>query len=152
MGLQRRRMRQERLTSATGTCADSLRYPTHQPSFQTGETHILWIKAWVDGCTQRGVGSLLVSKSRAVKSGISQGSVLGPALLNTFVTAWESEIENTFSKFANNTELGGAGRIAVHRELESLERWCGANLMKFHKAKCEALYMVLDGECDWEQL
>lgn len=96
-----------------------------------------------------------------MKSGIYQRSVLGPVLLNIFVTDGESETENTLSKFANNTKLGGAGRIAVHQELDSIERWHGANLRKFSKAKCEALYMAwgtstckyrLDGECDWKQL
>lgn len=80
--------------------------------------------------------SSLVFKSTTVKGGISQGSVLGPALLNIFVTDNKSEIESTLSKFANNTKLGGAGRTAVHSELDSLERWHCANLMKFNKAQC----------------
>lgn len=97
-----------------------------------------------------------VPKTTTVKSGISQGSVLGLALLSIFITDREGEIENILSKFANNTKLGGEGRIAVLTELDSLERWHCANLMKFNKAKCKALYMVwgtpkckyrLDGEC-----
>lgn len=121
-----------------------------------GETHILWIRTWLDSCTQRHVVSSLVSKSTTVKSGVSQGSVLGPALLSIFVTDRESEIENTLSKFANNTKLGGEGRIAVHRELDSLERWHCANLLKLNKTRYKALYTVwgtpkckyrLDGEC-----
>jgi len=49
-----------------------------------------------------------MSKWRLVMSGTPQESVLGPALFNIFVDDMDSEIECTFSKFADNANLCGA--------------------------------------------
>ncbi|PKU41233.1 rna-directed dna polymerase from mobile element jockey-like [Limosa lapponica baueri] len=55
-------------------------------------------------------------------------------------------IECTFSMFAGDNKLCGAvnmveGRDAIQRDLDRLERWACANLMKFNKAKCKILHV-----------
>lgn len=51
-----------------------------------------------------------------------------------------------FSKFADDTKLCGVagilkGRDATQKDLDSLEWWAHANLMKFSEAKCRVWHM-----------
>ncbi|PKU29999.1 rna-directed dna polymerase from mobile element jockey-like [Limosa lapponica baueri] len=51
-----------------------------------------------------------------------------------------------FSKFADNTKLCGVihmleGRDAIQGDLDRLQRWACANLMKFNQAKCRVLHL-----------
>ncbi|KAJ7410191.1 hypothetical protein BTVI_54089 [Pitangus sulphuratus] len=69
----------------------------------------------------------------------SQGSVLGLALFNIFVSDTDSGIKCPLSRFSDYTNPCDAvdtqeGRDAIHRYLE---RWAHMNLIKFNKAKCK---------------
>ena len=66
-------------------------------------------------------------------------------LFNIFVGDMDSGVKCTLSKFDNVTKLCGAVDMLegsdMQRDLDRLERWARANIMRFNMAKCKVLHM-----------
>ena len=104
-------------------------------------------KGWVERPqTERVVMDGSVSGRRPVRSGVPQGTVLGPVPFDFLVNDMDVGIECTLSEFADDTRLSGAveameGRDAIQRDLIRLERWARVNLMSLNTAKCKVLHL-----------
>ncbi|KAJ7395254.1 rna-directed dna polymerase from mobile element jockey-like [Pitangus sulphuratus] len=87
------------------------------------ERTVCWMRSWPDGHIQRVMVNGSVSVSQLVTSDVPQGSVLGPVLLNVFISDTDSGIKCNLSKFADNTKLSDVadmpeGQVAIQRDLD----------------------------------
>lgn len=89
----------------------------------------------------------LASIWRPLTTDVSQESILGPVLFNTFVNGLFDGSECVRSKFTENIKLGRMADIAefhaaIQRDMDKLEKSADKNLINFNKAKRKVLHLV----------
>jgi len=104
-----------------------------------------WISTWLTGRSQRVVINGANSGWEAVKSGVPQGSVLGPLLFTIFIEDMGVNIINRILKFADDTKTFGVSNsvqncISLQRDLDSLVEWSENWGMTFNAQKCKVMH------------
>ena len=105
-----------------------------------------WIKDWLNNREQRVV--LLGSSSKwiKVKSGVPQGSVLGPLLFFIFINDIDELINTRVLTFADDTKVYGvvASQEDIDKLQQDLKNLCHCSdewLMLFNVDKCKIMHV-----------
>jgi len=100
---------------------------------------------WLRDRKQKVVVDGEASSWAAVKSGVPQGSVLGPLLFIVYINDIDDGIENTLKKFADDTkliEVGSDTQIdSVKNDLIQVEKWAEKWQMQFNVEKCKIMHI-----------
>ena len=85
-----------------------------------------------------------ISREEIVKSGVPQGSVLGPLLFLTLISDIDMNLELCHaSSFADDTRIvapeDGSSQLAIQGELSQIYTWAYENKMTFNETKFEHL-------------
>ena len=104
-----------------------------------------WIENWLSNRKQRVRLNGCHSEWRQVKSGVPQGSILGPLLFAIFINDLEKDVVNKVLKFADDTKL--IGKVGVTEEIELLRtdlkllvKWSEEWQMLFNVDKCNVMH------------
>ena len=109
-----------------------------------GKLHT-WIKSFLLNRSQRVMVNGHLSEPVLVKSGVPQGSVLGPLLFLVLISDIDSDLMEAFlSSFADDTRIGMSvlteGDCSVLQdELSKVYAWAASNNMSFNNNKFEVL-------------
>lgn len=105
-----------------------------------------WIKSWLCGREQRVVLNGESSSWQIVKSGVPQGSVLGPILFTIYINDLGDSILSRLLKFADDTKTFNKicnvhEAEALQRDLDSLHMWADNWGMNFNTEKCKVMHL-----------
>ena len=110
-------------------------------SYGFSELMINWIKEFITGRSQRVRIDGILSEKEIVKSGIPQGTVLGPFLFLIFINDLPDSIISQLYLFADDCKVykvlknASKDREALQEDLDRLYKWSELWLMKIHPDK-----------------
>src|SRR6266516_17722 len=105
-----------------------------------------WIENWLTNRKQKVVINVSSSDWAEVKSGVPQGSILGPLLFTVYINDLEENLYNSLLKFADDTKLWGRVNtkdevLRMHADLETLSKWSDKNEMPVNISKCKVMHI-----------
>jgi hypothetical protein len=108
------------------------------------EKIVQWNKDFLSDRTHQVVVQGATSSPARVKSGIPQGSVMGPLLFVIYINDLPDKIKTNVKLFADDTKIyNSIGKPkdceSLQDDLSYLEEWSNLWLLKFHPDKCSVL-------------
>ena len=115
-------------------------------SFGITDGALAWIAAFLTDRRQQVRVNGELSSFKPVKSGVPQGSILGPVLFTLYVNDIPSELETLIAMYADDTKLykvlnSESSVTSLKSDLRKLEDWAKRMQMKFHPAKCKVMHL-----------
>ena len=100
-----------------------------------------WVESFLTGRKQRIVLGSEVSEWSNVKSGVPQGSVLGPMLFIVFINDLPENLHFPSKLYADDCKIIAIikslnGALLLQQDIDTLSRWCFNWQMKFNSEKC----------------
>ena len=113
---------------------------------------VKWIESWLHDRKQRVVLNGIQSEWLGVKSGVPQGSVLGPLLFIIYINDIDIGLNSNISKFADDTKLAGRvkkyeGSFNIQRDIDKLIGWANKWQMEFNTDKCKVVHIGKSNNC-----
>ena len=105
-----------------------------------------WIEGFLSHRRQRVCINGMASSWAPVKSGIPQGSVLGPVLFIVFINDLPEVVKSTSLIFADDTKIfnnaDSEDSIAMlQKDINHLTEWANTWQLRFNAAKCKVLHL-----------
>ena len=118
--------------------------------YQIDGLMLKFIRSYLEGRQQQVVVGGAKSSMMAVKSGVPQGSILGPLLFVLFINDMFSCISQgtNIALYADDTKiwreiLSCSDNFILQQDIDKLFEWSSMNKMNFHKKKCKVLSVTL---------
>ena len=111
-----------------------------------------WISDWLSNRSQQVQVKGSLSDWAMVKSGVPQGSVLGPVLFLIYVNDIDEKVTCNISKFADDTKIYAsvpdreAARV-MQNDLNKMYEWCKDCQVEFNVVKCKVMHFGKTNEC-----
>ena len=111
-----------------------------------GKTH-RWIEDILGNRTQEVDVTGSKSERGMVKSGVHQGTVLGPLLFLIYINDIESPITSSISLFAGDSALyrpiySQSDSLSLQEDIFKLQKWANTWQMAFNVNKCKLLHII----------
>jgi hypothetical protein len=108
-----------------------------------GGNVLQWIRDFLVGRRQRVSVNGTVSDWAAVRSGVPQGSVLGPVLFVAFINDLPDVVSSLCSMYADDTKVYGAAENVskLQDDLDRLVDWADTWQLRFNADKCNVLHL-----------
>ena len=103
-----------------------------------------WIEDFLGNRTQEVVVNVSKSECGMIKSGVPQGTVLGPLLFLIYINDIESQITSSISLFADDSALyrpiySESDSLSLQEDIFKLQKWANTWQMVFNVNKCKLL-------------
>ena len=107
---------------------------------------LIWIESWLSDRRQKVSVEGELSEWAQVKSGVPQGSVLGPLLFLVYINDIDEDILSKFGKFADDSKVAKVVNNTddadiLRKDLAKIQKWSHDWHMEFNNDKCQVMHI-----------